>query len=123
MLGAIHNGHNVIAKFHHGTNRGSINDLPDEAYLCLLGIDKRQINLDAVNYFQLPTQGPFNFKKGKAIIAKISSSNDRLIYFNEIKYWLLENDIFFFCAFERSSKSFNMQNINVLFKKFLILLI
>ena len=62
-------------------------------------------------------------KKGKAIIAKISSSNDRLIYFNEIKYWLLENDIFFFCAFERSSKSSNMQNINVLFKKFLILLI
>ena len=57
MLGAIHNGHNVIAKFHHGTNRGSINDLPDEAYLCLLGIDKRQINLDVVDYFQLPTQG------------------------------------------------------------------
>ena len=37
MLGAIHSGHNVIAKFHHGTNRGSINDFPDAAYLCLLG--------------------------------------------------------------------------------------
>jgi len=46
MLGAIHNGHNVIAKFHHGTNRGSINDLPDEAYLCLLGIDNLSMTRD-----------------------------------------------------------------------------
>ena len=68
MLGAIHNGHNVIAKFHHGTNRGSINDLPEEAYLCLLGIDKRQINLDAVNYFQLPTQ--LALRKDHSILKK-----------------------------------------------------
>ena len=64
MLGAIHNGHNVIAKFHQGTNRGSINDLPDDAYLCLCCIDKRQISSDALGFFQLSIKGPFIVKKG-----------------------------------------------------------
>ena len=45
IFGAIQSGHKVMAKFHHGTNKGSTNDTPDDAYLCLLDIDKDRFSI------------------------------------------------------------------------------